>query len=291
MTIEGVLRRQVGVISRSQALAEGMSSSTVSRRVSSGSWVPLHPQVFLASDHGLTDEARLRAAVLWAGPGATVSGVAAAWWHGLWPNARSINEVTVPENRRPAVRPGIQVRRRDLPLADRIEVRGLWVTDVPLTVLEAAVALGEAGSRLIDRALQRRLDFGALYRAHCRNAGRRGSPLAVGLLRAAADRAASEAERVVIKLLRDARLPGWQSGYQVNGYQVDIAFPAHQLAIEVDGWAWHSDVDRFRRDRQRQNALVLAGWTILRFTWHDLTNRPGAVIAEIRAALGARPAA
>jgi hypothetical protein len=30
------------------------------------------------------------------------------------------------------------------------------------------------------------------------------------------------------------------------------------------------------------DALVLAGWTSLRFTWHDLTNRPGAVVAEIR---------
>jgi hypothetical protein len=54
------------------------------------------------------------------------------------------------------------------------------------------------------------------------------------------------------------------------------------LAIEVDGWAWHHDVERFRRDRQRQNALVLAGWTVLRFTWHDLTQRPGEVVAEIR---------
>jgi very-short-patch-repair endonuclease len=41
----------------------------------------------------------------------------------------------------------------------------------------------------------------------------------------------------------------------------------------------------FRRDRQRQNAVVLAGWTVLRFTWHDLTQRPNEVIAEIRLAL------
>jgi hypothetical protein len=46
-----------------------------------------------------------------------------------------------------------------------------------------------------------------------------------------------------------------------------------------------SDVDRFAQDRVRQNALVLAGWTVLRFTWHDLMSRPQAVVAEIRAAL------
>ena len=36
-------------------------------------------------------------------------------------------------------------------------------------------------------------------------------------------------------------------------------------AIEVDGMAHHVDVDRFRRDRRRQNALVALGWTVLRF--------------------------
>lgn len=45
------------------------------------------------------------------------------------------------------------------------------------------------------------------------------------------------------------------------------------LAIEVDGWAWHSDVDRFAHDRRRRNALMLAGWTVSRFTWQDLTAR------------------
>ena len=96
---------------------------------------------------------------------------------------------------------------------------------------------------------------------------------------------------MMIKLLRSARLTGWQCGYRVDGCEIDIAFPEDQIAIELDGWAWHSDVERFRRDRQRQNALVLAGWTILRFTWHDLTDRPKAVVAEIQSALRGRPAA
>jgi len=53
----------------------------------------------------------------------------------------------------------------------------------------------------------------------------------------------------------------------------------------VDGWAWHVDVERFQADRRRQNRLVAAGWTVLRFTWHDLTGRPAEVIAEIRVAV------
>lgn len=53
----------------------------------------------------------------------------------------------------------------------------------------------------------------------------------------------------------------------------------------MDGWAWHHDVERFQRDRQRQNAVVLAGWTVLRFTWRDLTQRPAEVISQIQAAV------
>jgi very-short-patch-repair endonuclease len=182
------------------------------------------------------------------------------------------------------------VRRRDLDAADRVGIRDLWVTGVPLTVLEAAVALGEQGSDLLDRALQRRVWFDALHRAQSRNLGRRGAAAAGRLLVAAADRAASAAERKLIAVLRGAGITGWRQQHLVGGYELDLAFLDHRVAVEVDGWAWHSDVAAFRNDRQRQNSLVLAGWTVLRFTWHDLTERPGSVVAEIRAALTARAA-
>jgi very-short-patch-repair endonuclease len=66
---------------------------------------------------------------------------------------------------------------------------------------------------------------------------------------------------------------------------VDVAFGQVRLAIEVDGWAFHTTPARFQRDRQRQNRLVAAGWTVLRFTWHDLTDRPDYVLATVRALL------
>jgi very-short-patch-repair endonuclease len=286
VAIEHVLRRQAGVVSRSQALAEGMSSAAIGRLVSSGRWLRLHPRVYLAADHEYTAEAQLRGATLWAGPQATLSSVAAAWWHGLWQQPPSTVELTMPDSWKRAARPGTRVRRRRLHGTDRVEVRGLWVTSVPLTVLESMVELGSEGSTLLDRALQRRVDMGDLYRAHSRNAGRRGSAAAENLLRAAQDGAASEAERVAIGLLRDAGLSGWVRGYQVGGYELDLAFPNGRIAIEVDGWAWHSDVERFRGDRRRQNALVLAGWTVLRFTWHDLCHRPAEVVGQIAKLVG-----
>jgi very-short-patch-repair endonuclease len=101
----------------------------------------------------------------------------------------------------------------------------------------------------------------------------------------AADRADSAAERLLISLLRDSGLTGWERGLPFERWIIDVAFPEARLAIEVDGWAWHTDVDRFRADRRKGNALVRAGWQVLRFTWHDLTNQPAHVVLEIRSAL------
>jgi very-short-patch-repair endonuclease len=64
-----------------------------------------------------------------------------------------------------------------------------------------------------------------------------------------------------------------------------VPFPQQKVAIEVDGWAWHVDADRFRNDRRKQNALVRGGWDPLRFTWHDLDGHPATVLAEVTATL------
>jgi very-short-patch-repair endonuclease len=85
-------------------------------------------------------------------------------------------------------------------------------------------------------------------------------------------------------MVRAAHITGWAQQYTLSGYQLDFASPEHRVAVEIDGWAWHHDQERFRLDRNRQNALVLAGWTVLRFTWHDLTQRPDEVVRQIRAA-------
>ncbi|MDD7964602.1 DUF559 domain-containing protein [Actinomycetospora lemnae] len=56
------------------------------------------------------------------------------------------------------------------------------------------------------------------------------------------------------------------------------------MLVEVDGWAYHRELPAFRRDHARQNALVLAGWTVLRVDWHALDADPAAVLATITAA-------
>ncbi|WP_300010274.1 DUF559 domain-containing protein [Pseudonocardia sp.] len=281
MSVDSVLARQAGVISRSQALAAGLTRDAVDHRVRLRRWSPLHPRVYLAAGHRRDDEVAVRGAVLWGGDEAVLTGEAAAWWQGMVERPPPRIRLTVPRRRNPRARPGVEVGRRDLAACDVVEHRGLLVTARPLTVLDTAVDLGATGSRFLDRALQRSERFPAVYAAYCRNLGAAGSASAGRLLVAAADRSASAAERLLVRMLRDSGARGWSCGFPAAGYLIDIAFPHAMVAVEVDGWAWHADAARAQADKRRQNALVRAGWMILRYTWHDLVERPAVVLAEI----------
>jgi len=278
------LRDHDGVITLAQARWAGLSPDSVERRVRSGHWRRCAPGVYFVADRPFTDAARVRAAVWSHGPLATASGLAAAWWHGVTHYAPEIVEVTVPKVSNHRKREGIRARRRDLLPRDVVEHKGLRVTGLPLTVVEAAARRG-GGAKLLDTALQRHTELTPLWAAHLRNKGRHGSPRARMLLIAASDGAQSQAERILIKLLRDNKITGWKANYPVAGYKVDVVFPAEKIAIEVDGYAFHSAPEDFHNDRKRQNAIALAGYQVLRFTWLDLTEYPERVLAEICRAL------
>jgi len=284
--LDHFLRRQDGVITYAKAREAGLSQTQVRERKASGRWLRVAPQVYFMADREFGDRARLRTAVYAAGSDAAADGLSAAWWHGLTDDLPKVCTVTVPHARRPRTVPGARVRRRDLHPRDLVGFRDLWVTELALTVLESAVLPG--GSALLDRALQRRVTLPVLHAAHERSPGRRGAPRAAMLLAAAADNTASAAERIFVKLLRSAGISGWTTAYRTSGAVIDVAFPAQRVAVEVDGWAWHHDIARFQRDRTRQNELSNDGWLVLRFTWHDLTDRPDEVVQKIRRALGRR---
>ena len=114
-------------------------------------------------------------------------------------------ELTVPRECCPRSRPEVCLRRRAIGRTDLVKLRGLWLTDKPLTALEAAAAIPD-GSVFLDRALQRHVPFPRVYRAYCRNLGSHGSARQGALLVAAADRADSAAERRAVALLRVAGL-------------------------------------------------------------------------------------
>ena len=116
--------------------------------------MPVHPRVYLAATHRFTDEARVRAAVLWAGDGAVLGGLAAVWWHGLLPVLAATVTITVPR-RCPDPRPGVAVRRRVLRAGDVVTLRGVAVPVRPLALLDAAVEAGRGRCRAAPRAAGR----------------------------------------------------------------------------------------------------------------------------------------
>lgn len=288
--LDDFLRNNDGVITTAHARSLGLSSDATERRARSGHWRRCSPGVYFVDDRPFTDAARIRAAVWGHGPRAVASGLAAAWWHGVTKYAPDVVEVTVPRNSHGRCHGRSRVRRRNLAPVDIVERRGLQVTAIELTVIEAAARPG-GGPKLMDSALQRHVELRPLWDAQLRNKGRYGSPAARRMLQAADDGARSAAERLLIGLLKDAGITGWIANYPVVGYRVDVGFPGCNLALEADGMAFHSSPLDFNHDRVRQNAIVLAGWQVLRFTWLDLTEYPQRVIAEIRRAILARSSA
>jgi very-short-patch-repair endonuclease len=92
---------------------------------------------------------------------------------------------------------------------------------------------------------------------------------------------------VLLSLLRRSGVTGGQANIEIRDSRgvigvADVAFKAARLVVELDGWAFHTTPERFQRDRERQNRLVAAGWTVLRFTWRDLIERPDYVMASVR---------
>ena len=278
------MRRHDGVITIAQAHAAGLSRHGVARRVRSGRWRRCSPGVYFVDDRPFTDAARIRAAVWGRGSEAAASGLAAAWWHGLVKYAPEVVEVTVARDLHLARCGGIRLRRRDLTRADVVELRGLRVTELALTVVEAATRRG-GGVGIMDTALQRHADLGQLWQAHLRTKGRHGSPAARRQLQAAEGGARSQAERLFRRLLTTAGIGGWTANQRVAGYEVDFLFRAAKVAVEIDGLAFHSATDDFHHDRVKQNTIALAGWQVLRFTWLDLTEYPERVIAEVNRAV------
>ena len=197
-------------------------------------------------------------------------------------------EVSVPNGLHP--RPGrrVKVHAISVPAHELAGYRGLPVTSQQRTVLDCLLSLpADQGRTVLDRALQRGwVQLPGIVRAVHEARGRWGAARARAVLAGADPSAASQAERVAQALLIGGGVTGWIGGYKlcVGGCVVailDLAFPDLRLAIEIDGWAWHNGPERFQEDRRRQNALVTAGWTVLRFTWADLVERPEQVLATV----------
>lgn len=285
---------QHGLFTRAQALAAGVTSKRLTAGVRDGRWERAHRGVYRVAGAPAGALPDLMAAVLAAGPGAVASHRAAAWLWGLVDDPAT--EVTAPAHRSPL---GVAAHRR-AGAGRPVVRRGVPCTDPLSTVVDLA-ALGDRAlvEQALDRGIAARLFTVAAVASHLERRagrGRRG----VALVRRCLDRRlGGERRRPSVLESRMARLvaaaglpaPVRELPLPALGCRIDFAWPRARLAVEVDGYADHSSWDDFGADRRRQNGLVLAGWTVLRFTWDDVVRRPAAVAAALRRGLSAsRPA-
>ena len=63
---------------------------------------------------------------------------------------------------------------------------------------------------------------------------------------------------------------------ETRKYEIDLAFPAQKVGIEIDGGLWakgaHSRPIGIMRDMEKGNLLVLCGWRVLRYTPAQVMN-------------------
>jgi len=87
-------------------------------------------------------------------------------------------------------------------------------------------------------------------------------------------------------------LPEFQVEVPTDGtvIRVDAMWPASRLVAEVDGLHAHATAAQLQADLGRQNRLVALGYRVLRFTWHDVVQRPTGVAASIGRELDRCPA-
>jgi very-short-patch-repair endonuclease len=65
--------------------------------------------------------------------------------------------------------------------------------------------------------------------------------------------------------------------------EADLGF-----VLEADSWRFHASQQGHARDCRRYNALALAGWLVLRFTWDQVMHSPD-YVREVLATLTSRP--
>jgi hypothetical protein len=102
---------QGGVVARRQLLELGLTARQSRRLLDSGHWRPAHPGVYFTFTGPANEEARIWAAVLYAGSDAAAGGRTALWLAGAASVLADPVEVCVPHPRQVHPVPGVRIRR------------------------------------------------------------------------------------------------------------------------------------------------------------------------------------
>ena len=289
---------QGGYVSRLQLIARGVSPSAIDRRVNAGELRPVTHGIYVVIPS--EDPIDLVRGATLALPGAVASHQSAA--HLLrFPRRPMLQPTVVVPSHTTHRFPGVTVRRcDDLMPSDTVQIEGLAVTNTVRTFFDLGRLLEFKEYDAIGEALviASRMDLDTFERTVARLArrGKPGTRAAKDFLEirwSGSDRRATILERKGRAVLSTGGLPTPVGQFPIpweRHRRFDAAYPDAALAIEWDSRAWHEQRRAMAADRQRDRRASMNGWTVLRFTWEDVTERPQEIIATVSTLLNDRRA-
>jgi hypothetical protein len=286
-----------GLIRVRDLLALGVPSSTIAYRCrpSGGSW--WHPLIGLvALARGtLTEYQRLVATLLYAGPDAVITGVAACRLYGMrrLPDVGDTVHVLVPHETRRRSQAFVLVERTTrMPTArERQEVPCAPVHRAVIDAARLLRRLDEVRAMLAE-AVQQRLTTVIALRTEIEECSSRGAARVRSVIRELEAGVRSAAEAWCRELV--ARITGFPPvRWNVNVYLPDGTFVACAdgfveecaLVIEVHSFEFHADPDAFDETMRRHAAMTAAGLVVVPVTPRQLRDRRAQVEMALRSAL------
>ena len=169
-------------------------------------------------------------------------------------------------------------------------VGGLPVTDLELTMVDCARTLNPLAALVVaDAALRAGADRAVALSLLDEAAGN-GTARAVAVIELADGGAESPGETATRFVVLRAGLPRPQTQLRVETrlgtFWGDLGWDEWSLLLEYDGRAKYLSVDDLVREKRRHDALVEAGWQILRVTKEDIPAAAG-LAARVRRLLPA----
>ena len=275
--------RQWGVVTRAQLEESGLEKAGISRWVNERRLHRVYPRVYSVGHASLALEGKLAAALFYAGPGAELFGLTAAYWLGFL--ATEPEELHIATRRRRRSLPGVHVHGGRKPAG--FWHNGLPVTPPAQTLLDIANC-DDIGFNQLRKAVSEAeylnlvtLDeLGAVLGRGKSGSARLRAALACHRPQLAKSR--SKLESKFILLCERHSLTPPDVNVRIAGHEVDAVWFAHKLVVELDGKIAHGTAARLERDHQRDMDLRAAGYTVLRYTWRQVTQRAEQVAAELR---------
>ena len=272
--------RSHGVVTRAQLLAAGITPEEIRWRLRKGALFREYPAVYRVGHRARSVEATFLAAVWACGGGAVLSGRAAAYvWGILRAGAAPRPEVTARTERRVT---GVTTHRARG--VDATTHRGIPITTVPRTLVDLAADLPlDALARACHEAgvkhgtTPRQVDQILAKRPRSKGAGTLRD-----VLTGDAHVTLSALERAFLKRLRDAGLPLPKTNKPAGGRRVDCRWPDRRLTVELDSYRYHRSRHAWEQDRRREREARARGDEFRRYTYGDVTESPGLMLAELR---------